>query len=198
MLFRSLSFSLCVVSQTTSCCGTDLGGGNNNQYWYLITPADTQTECHKNINDPDYASPTFQGWAFESNGCHLNSGSCNSLVGNLGGQNWCDEDDDAYFLIDDDDDNGFGSNTPADLFTDVVANGACGNEETITRTWFSDSSCSGVGRLTSNQIIRIRDTRAPTIAMPADHTFECTDFPAFSDEFGFADAFDVCNTVIHR
>ncbi|MCC1485671.1 HYR-like domain-containing protein, partial [Winogradskyella immobilis] len=61
--------------------------------------------------------------------------------------------------------------TPTITFEDVINDGDCAGNFTITRTWTATDAC---GNATSeDQTITIQDTTAPTFTVPADITIEC-------------------------
>ena len=88
-----------------------------------------------------------------------------------------------------------GSDTCGDVtitFNDTTI-GACGNTETITRTWTATDEC---GNATSaDQIITVEDTTPPTLVLPADITIECTESTDPSNTGLANSSSDTCGTV---
>ena len=76
-------------------------------------------------------------------------------------------------------------------YSDVVSN-SCGGTRVITRTWTATDSCSN--RTNAVQIITVRDTRPPSLNVPASVVLEC---PADTgtNNTGAATAADACGTV---
>jgi len=87
-----------------------------------------------------------------------------------------------------------GSDTCGDVtitFADSSVD-ACGNTQTITRTWTATDEC---GNTTSDtQTISVVDTTAPTLTVPADATVECTQSTDPSAT-GMATGSDTCGDV---
>ena len=61
---------------------------------------------------------------------------------------------------------------PTVTFADVSVD-ACGNTETITRTWTATDECGNA--VSQDQIITVEDTTPPVLTIPGDATVECTD-----------------------
>lgn len=187
------------------CCGADVDDDfGNDHFWFLALPDDTVIECHKQFTVyDDYALPDIHGWAWELNGCHLTSGGVTSVcAGGFNGvaaTDWCDEDDGN--IDEDDDDDGLGTNDIV-TFSDADSSGSiagrCSDEERITRTWTSTTSCptAGGARISDTQIVFIEDTTPPYLCIPNDLVIECTADAATTFPqnfiFGYASTFDMC------
>uniref|UniRef100_UPI00398A98E2 gliding motility-associated C-terminal domain-containing protein n=1 Tax=Winogradskyella sp. A3E31 TaxID=3349637 RepID=UPI00398A98E2 len=79
---------------------------------------------------------------------------------------------------------------PNVTFNDVVVQGECAGEYTITRTWTATDECGN--SVSADQTITVQDTTPPTITLPADVTLECTDNPDPTNT-GFAMVTDNCS-----
>ncbi|MEL0456230.1 gliding motility-associated C-terminal domain-containing protein, partial [Flavobacteriaceae bacterium SZ-1-7] len=67
---------------------------------------------------------------------------------------------------------------PVITFVDVITNGACPGDNTITRTWTATDACGNVA--SADQTISTSDTTAPVFDqtnLPADVVVECTTIP---------------------
>ncbi|WP_298346066.1 gliding motility-associated C-terminal domain-containing protein, partial [uncultured Algibacter sp.] len=67
---------------------------------------------------------------------------------------------------------------PVIAFTDVITNGSCSGDFTITRTWTATDACGNVA--SGNQIISTQDTTTPEFDqtnLPGDIVVECNSIP---------------------
>ena len=78
-------------------------------------------------------------------------------------------------------------------YNDNVAQGACPQESTITRTWTAIDACGNAS--TCLQEIKVVDTTPPVIICPADVTIEC-DASTDPSSTGSAVATDNCNNAV--
>lgn len=81
---------------------------------------------------------------------------------------------------------------PVITFTDVSIEGACPQENIVTRTWIATDACGNSS--TCSATIEVIDTTGPVIVCPADLTIECQNSTQ-PDSTGFAIPRDNCDSI---